>query len=304
MDFSADRRGEMIDYVIEKYGRNHTARVGAFQITKVKAAISNAGRMLGMPVEQVANIKKTIPFNVKDEYGEKITEPTFKDIINDNNAGKFRQAMNDYPELFKIATDLESHPKTYSIHAAGVVIVPDDLMDKIPIRVDKKTGCYVSTIDKHYIEKIGIKYDFLPLQTAALVDKTCQDAGIHLDLSDDSFFEDKAVWAAIGSTNTTGMFQISSDLYKQHMPKLHPTNLQELAACLALVRGPCIAAGTDEIYMDVVNKKKEIELIDPGYDKVCKGTNGICIYQEEVMALGVAYGFTLDESYKLMKAIK
>lgn len=301
VDFSSAERDSMKDYVIEKYGREHTALVGTFGIRKAKDAIHAAGRLLNVDLDTINDICKAAPFKVTDDAGEEVKSPTIEQML--DTSKKFKSFQVQYPELFKTAIDMESFPKSVGIHAAGIVISPGSILEKMPVRVDKASGRYVSMIDKNFIENIAIKYDFLALATSSVIDKTIQDAGISIDWDDDDLYQDKKVWDAIGSQNTIGMFQISSSLYRQRMPRLHPRNLQEMAACLALVRGPCVSAKTDEIYMDTINGKRDVMKVDPRYDEVMKETHGICIYQEELMKLAVAYGMTQDESDTLRKAV-
>ena len=107
----------------------------------------------------------------------------------------------------------------------------------------------------------------------------------------------------IGSKNTTSLFQIGSKTYKERMGRLKPKSIQELAACLALVRGPCISEKLDEVYMQIVEGKKEVELIHPIYDNVTKNTNGILIYQEQIIQLLNDLGFEPEDSFSCMKAM-
>lgn len=122
----------------------------------------------------------------------------------------------------------------------------------------------------------------------------------NFDFIPDSY-DDPKVWALIGSKYTAGLFQIGTKTYKQRMPRLKPKTIKELAACLALVRGPCIASKMDERYMKIIEGKEEIELIHPIYDKVCKVTNGVLLYQEQLMKICNNIGFSLEEGYKIMK---
>ena len=301
LDFSSSRRDEMKDYVIEKYGKEHVALVGTFGIRKAKDALRAAGRMYDIEQETMNRICKAAPFKVKDEDGEDIANPTLTDMLRDSK--RFQKMEEEFPDLLKAAIQMESFPKSIGIHAAGIIISPHNILDTIPIRVDRKTGRYVATIDKEYIENLALKYDFLALNSVDTIQKTIQDAGIQIDLNDETFYQDKTVWDSIATNHTVGVFQISSNIYRQRMPRLHPQNIQQMAACLALVRGPCISAKTDELYMDIQNHKKSVVHIDPRYDAVTKDTNGICIYQEQIMKLGTSYGLTSSESYALMKAV-
>ena len=115
-------------------------------------------------------------------------------------------------------------------------------------------------------------------------------------------YDDEEVWKLISSRNTTGLFQIGSNTYKSRMYKLKPNSIEELANCLALVRGPCISSKLDQKYINVLNGKEDIELIHPMYDSVVKNTCGIMIYQEQLMAVCSNMGLPLHEGYDLMKA--
>ena len=115
-------------------------------------------------------------------------------------------------------------------------------------------------------------------------------------------YDDEKVWKLISSRNTTGLFQIGSNTYKTRMYKLKPNSIEELANCLALVRGPCISSKLDQKYINVLNGKEDIELIHPMYDDVVKDTCGIMIYQEQLMAVCSNMGLPLHEGYDLMKA--
>lgn len=288
-------------YIVRKYGREHCALVGTYGIRKAKAAIKAAGRFLEMDLDTVNAVCKAAPFRVCGDDGEEVKDPTIEQML--DASAKFHSYQVQYPELFSTAQDMESFPVLYGIHAAGIVITPDNILEKMPVRWDEKKQIIVSLIDKNSIEHLAIKYDFLSLATQAIVDKTIKDAHVNFDWNDDAFFEDDKVWDSIGTSNTIGMFQISSALYRQRMPRLKPRNLADMAACIALVRGPCISSGTDKDYMDILEGKKLVASIDSRYDEVTRSTNGICIYQEQLMKIAVAYGMTQDEADQLRKAV-
>lgn len=112
---------------------------------------------------------------------------------------------------------------------------------------------------------------------------------------------DKAIWELISSNKTTGLFQIGTDTYKKRMPRLAPKTINELAACLALVRGPCISAGSDETYMKVQEGLEDIHLIHPYYDSVTKETNGVLLFQEQLMDICVNMGTSIERGFQIMK---
>lgn len=134
-----------------------------------------------------------------------------------------------------------------------------------------------------------------------MLDKLEKATGVKFDIENDEF-DDPKIWKNIGSTNTTGLFQIGSNTYKRRMPRLKPKTLNELADCLALVRGPCISSKLDEKYMRILEGKEEVELIHPMYDEAVKDTNGIMIYQEQLMNCCHNMGLPLHLGYDLMKA--
>ena len=139
------------------------------------------------------------------------------------------------------------------------------------------------------------------MNTLSLLKKLEIMTGVVFDIEFDEF-NDSKVWDTIGSKYTTGLFQINSDIYKKRMSRLKPKTLNELADCLALVRGPCISSKLDEKYMRILEEKEEVEYIHPAYDEAVKDTNGIMIYQEQLMKCCNNMGLPLHEGYNLMKA--
>ena len=113
--------------------------------------------------------------------------------------------------------------------------------------------------------------------------------------------DDENVWDLISSNKTTGLFQIGTDTYKKRMPRLAPKTISELAACLALVRGPCISSGSDEVYMRIQEGVENVELIHPYYDDATKDTNGVMIFQEQLMNVCVNMGTSIERGFQIMK---
>lgn len=148
---------------------------------------------------------------------------------------------------------------------------------------------------------MAIKYDYLSLATLDVTSATEIDINFEADFDDDVWLNNPYVWDTIGSKNTTTLFQIASDTYKKRMDRLKPRTIEELAACLALVRGPCISSKLDEVYMQVVEGKREVELIHPFYDSVTASTNGVLLYQEQMMQILVNFGMDLERAFQVMK---
>lgn len=302
-DFSAERRPEMFDYVNKKYGIDHCAFVSTQHMRKAKGAIRDCGRILGLDLKTVNAIAGLIPDSYYEDDGSKAVEITLKDCL--RWMPEFRKYKQQYPKLFDAAEHLEGLPTTNSIHAAGIIISPVPLIGILPLIRSEgdKEGYLCSSLDLHDAESFGVvKFDFLSIGSLSVYDKTEKDSNFVFDYENDKY-DDPQVWDLIGSNFTTGIFQLSSFTYKKRMPRLRPRNLDQLAACLALVRGPCIMSGMDEQYMQVVEGKAEIQKLHPLYDSVTADTNGAILYQEQIMKIIVNFGFDIETSYRVMKMI-
>lgn len=299
IDIISSKRDLMQHYAVQKYGKNSCALVSTTSYRKAKKAIRDVARVLSIDLSVADAIAKLIPVVYYDDAGEKTTDLSIEESL--KIVPELRQYQKKYPDLFKYAMQLEDLPAAASIHAAGVIISPYDLTEKMPLVRSNKEGILATGYDKNIAEKFAIKFDFLALKNLDIIKDTLDAAQIELNL-DDEFFHDEEVWKLIGSKNTTGLFQISSPTYKRRMHRLKPKNIDELATCLALVRGPCISAKADEKFMQILEGKLDIEKIEPIYDSITKETNGILVFQEQLMNLCVAYGINIDTSYDILKA--
>lgn len=298
LDFASDRRQEMFNYAVNKYGADFCAAVSTFQMRKAKSAIKDACRILG--IEEGDAIAKLIPMTYYDSEGDKMTDLSIEESL--KVVEELREYQDIYPEMFDMAIKIESLPRATSIHAAGTLISKTPLHNLIPMIKKADSLLNATSLDLSQAEKMKlVKYDFLGIATLGVVDEVERITGDKFDCEFDKF-DDEKVWKLIGSRNTTGLFQIASPTYKQRMSRLKPHTIEELAACLALVRGPCISAKTDEKYMKILEGKEEVELIHPIYDEAVKDTFGIMIYQEQLMACCANFGLPLHEGYDLMKA--
>lgn len=298
-DFASSGRQSMFDYVVNKYGADHCAAVSTFQIRKAKSAIKDACRI--MDIEDAEAIAKLIPMTYYDEDGDKMSDLSIKESL--KVVPELREYETIYPEMFAMAIKLEGLPRASSIHAAGTLIAKTPLHDLVPmIKKDGDGILNATSFDLSQAEKMMlVKYDFLGLSTLDVIADVQEQTGDIFDVEFDNY-NDKRIWDLIGSRNTTGLFQIASKTYKDRMPRLKPKTIEELAACLALVRGPCISAGTDKLYMDIQEGKAEIKKLHPVYDNATLKTNGIMIYQEELMECCKNFGLPLHKGYDLMKA--
>lgn len=298
MDIASAKRHMMFDYTVEKYGKDHCAAVSTFQIRKAKSAIKDACRI--MDIDDGEEIAKLIPMICYDEEGDKLTDLSIEQSL--EQVEELREWAKIYPEMFDMAIKIEGLPRATSIHAAGTLIAKTTLHDLVPMIKKDDSNLNATSFDLSQAEKMMlVKYDFLGLSTLDVIADNMEKTNDVFDIEFDNY-DDENIWNLIGSRNTAGLFQIASNTYKTRMPRLAPKTIEELAACLALVRGPCISAKTDEKYMRILEGKEEVELIHPIYDEATKDTYGIMIYQEQLMACCANFGLPLHEGYDLMKA--
>ena len=298
MDIASAKRHMMFDYTVNKYGDDHCAAVSTFQIRKAKSAIKDACRI--MDIDDGEAIAKLIPMTHYDEEGDKMSDLDIETSL--QVVPELREYQEIYPEMFDMAIKLEGLPRATSIHAAGTLIAKTTLHDLVPMIKKDGGDLNATSFDLSQAEKMMlVKYDFLGLSTLDVIADVQDATGDIFDIEFDKY-DDERIWKLIGSRNTTGLFQIASKTYKSRMPRLSPKTIEELAACLALVRGPCISAGTDKLYMDIQEEKAEVKFLHPVYNSATAETNGIMIYQEQLMECCKNFGLPLHEGYDLMKA--
>lgn len=302
IDYDSSRRDEMFRYAVSEYGINNCALVSTLHMRKAKGALRDSARVLGIDYEIGDAAAKLIPVVYYDDDGEKTTDLGILDSI--SIIEELRVMQEKYPELFDLAIKLEGLASGSGIHAAGIIISPISLTDKLPLVASNKEGILATSLNLADAETAGfVKFDYLSLASLAVIDNTERAVNFKFDFRNDEMLSDPDVWSLIGSRNTTGLFQISSKTYKDRMPRLKPTTIQELAACLALVRGPCISSGADKQYMEIIEGKRVVDPIHPLYYKATKNTNGILIYQEDLMQIIVNFGFDLETGYKVVKFV-
>lgn len=301
MDCPSEHREQMFKYVIDKYGLDHCAAVSTFTMRKAKSAIRDTCRLLEIDLKTADNIAKLIPtvyYLDDDSEEDKLVDLSIEETL--EHVPEFREYQNIYPELFDIAQKLEGLESSTSIHAAGTLITKDPVIESMPmIRQNKELQA--TALELRACESVkGIKYDFLGLNTLDIIIYCQELTGDIFDMEFNSC-DDENIWNLISSNKTTGLFQIGTDTYKRRMPRLAPKTISELAACLALVRGPCISAGTDEIYMKIQEGVEDVHLIHPYYDNATKDTNGALIFQEQLMQVCINMGMSIEDGFKTMK---
>ena len=301
IDFCYERRQEVIDYVIRKYGEANVAQIITFGTMAARAAIKDVGRALAMPYADVDRISKMIP------AGSQGKNPTLQEALDQvPELEEMRQNDPQVNKLFDIAMKLEGLYRHSGVHAAGVVIGDRPLDQLVPLYKDPRAEMPVTQYDMKYVEETGlIKFDFLGLKTLTVIKRAVdwikKTHGIELDM-DKVPLDDKITYELMQRGDTAGVFQFESagmmDVHKQ----IKPDRFEDLIAIVSLYRpGPM-----DNIpsYIKRKHGEEEITYLHPMLEPILKETYGIMIYQEQVMNIARALGgYTMGGADKLRKVM-
>lgn len=302
MDFADDRRDEVLSYCRSKYGWDHVAHIITFGTMAARAAIRDVGRAMGLSYGFCDQIAKLVPmFSSIDDTFKNI--PEFKNLYDTNTDAK---------RLLDYAKKLEGVCRHASVHACGVVITKNPVVEYTPVqRVsgdDAKNICtqYSSSTKTSYVEKIGLlKMDFLGLKNLTIIQNTLRIIrkidNIHIDI-ETLPLDDKSTYALLERGETTGVFQLESSGMKRYLKLLKPTVFEDIVAMVALYRpGPM-----DWIPDFIAGKHgtKKIKYHHPKLEPILQNTYGVAVYQEQVMQIAQALaGFSLGEADILRKAM-
>lgn len=305
MDFCQERRGEIIEYVKEKYGKVNVAQVITFGSLLAKGVLRDVARIFGIDYSQADKFVKLIPDKLGITLKEaKELEPKIKEIINEEPL---------YKRLYSFGEHLEGIKRNTGMHAAGVVISDEELWKKSPLyKQDENDEAIVTQYSLNYLEPVDlIKFDFLGLKTLTVIDKTIKNIKenknkeINIDLLT---LDDENVFKLIQSGKTLGLFQIESDGMQDLAKRLKPTNFEDIIAMLALYRPGPMDSGMLDDYIERKHKRKEISYFFDEFEEVLKPilepTYGVIVYQEQVMQIVQAIaGFSLGEADIIRRAM-
>ena len=297
IDFCEARRGEVIEYVTRKYGRDNVAQIITFGTMKAKAVVRDVGRVMDMSFAEVDKIAKMIPFDLKMTLERALEEsPPLKEAY---------QKDAQVKELIDISKRLEGTTRHASTHAAGVVIAPEPLTDLVPL-FKSNTGDVTTQFDMKGCERIGLlKMDFLGLRTLTLIDNCVKmveaQLGIHID-PEKIPLDDAKTFELFTRGKTSGLFQFESDGMRDILQRFKPDRLEHLTALNALYR-----PGPMQMIDDFIRRRhgqKKVTYEHPSMEPILKETYGVMVYQEQVMKIASALaGFSLGEADILRKAM-
>ncbi len=299
IDFCMDRREEVIAYVQEKYGRDKVAQIITFGALLSKAAVRDVGRVLQMPYGQVDRLSKMIPVEgVKPVSIEKALadEPRLREEA---------KAEEVVDRLLTYAQQIEGLLRNASTHAAGVVIGDRPLDQLVPLYRDPRSDMPATQFNMKWVEQAGlVKFDFLGLKTLTVIQNALdllKGRGVEVDISAIPL-DDPATYELYASARTVAVFQVESTGMMDALRRMKPTCIEDIVALVALYRpGPMENIPT---YCEVKNGMRERASIHPLIDHILEETQGIIVYQEQVMQIAqVMAGYTLGGADMLRRAM-
>ncbi len=297
IDFCQRRRDEVIEYVRQTYGTDSVSQIATFNILKARSAIRDVGRVMGMPFGDVDRIAKLIPEDLNITLERSVEEsPQLHELV---------EGDDDVRQLVDTAARLEGLARHCGVHAAGVVIAPERLVNLVPL-IRTTNGEVCTQFDKDDVETLGLlKMDFLGLRTLTVMEDAVasirKSANPDLDLSSVPF-DDPAVYDLFSSGDTDGIFQFESSGMKDVLRKVQPRVFGDLAALNALYR-PGPMQFIDD-YAERRHGRKAITYVFPELEEIIGETYGIIVYQEQVMRIAVRIaGFSLAKADTLRKAM-
>ena len=301
IDFADDQRGDVIDYVRNKYGTNCVSQIITFNRLSSKAVIRDVARVLNIPIPIVNKITKFIPSKFGKVYtiDQALAEVPELKWVKDSKE-------DDIKNLIKYAKVLEGMNRNASKHAAGVVITPDDVSNYVPLANAVSQTDIVTQFNMKEIENAKLlKMDFLGLRTLTIIRDTVtlikKNHGVEIDI-DNIPLDDEKTLQLFSKGQTTGIFQFESAPMREYLKKLKPTSLIDLAAMNALYR-----PGPMEFIDDFIDRKfgvKETVYLHPELEPILKETHGIIVYQEQVIQIANKVGrMSLAEADLLRRAM-
>ena len=314
VDFDDRRRGEVIKYVTEKYGDERVAQIVTYGTIKAKQALKDSGRVLGFPFSMGEKLTKAMPPPImgKDIPLSGIFDkahPRFKEAVD------IRTVIESDPEartVFDTALGIENLKRQWGVHAAGVIMSSDPLIDIIPIMKREQDGQIVTQFDYPAAESLGlIKMDFLGLRNLTIIDDALDNIranrGEDLVL-EDLELDDKPSYDLLARGDTLGVFQLDGGPMRGLLRLMKPDNFEDISAVLALYRPGPMGADSHTNYALRKNRIQPITPIHPELEEPLKevlgGTYGLIVYQEQVMSIAQKLaGFTLAQADLLRRAM-
>ncbi len=293
IDFSDKRRDEVIDYVVEKYGREHVAHIVTFGTLKAKMSLRDVGKVYDIPLKTVDRLIKQIPTKINITLKQAFEQShTFAKMI---------QESSELQEVFTMALSIENFPRHVSTHAAGVVLSLKKLHEVVPL-IQVEDAMLSTQYSMEYLERLGlIKMDFLGLRNLSIIDEVVESIDQELDvlklpLDDEKTFE------LIRKGDTVGIFQLESEGMKRLLVQMKCDRFEDIVATIALYRpGPM---ENIPMYLKAKHSNQQQFDVHPLMQPIVTDTYGILIYQEQILqAVKSIANFSLSKADQLRKAM-
>lgn len=298
IDFDADRCGEVKDYMVERFGTEHTAQIITFGRLTAKAVIRDIGRALDVPLPEVNRIAKLIPVAPGMTLEKAINAvPEFKEITEDSK----------YEKLFRIARALEGVARNSGVHPAGVALTKGKLTQHVPL-CRSKDGATVTQYNMEILQEIGInKLDILSIDALPTIQRTIklveENHNVKIDI-DNLPLEDAAAYDLLCEGRTLGVFQLGGQGMIDLVTKLQPRTIEDIAPVVSLYRPGPIQSGMMDEYVGRKLGTIAVEYEHPVLEPILKDTYGTMVYQEQIMKIGQEMaGFTLGQTDLLRRAM-
>jgi len=314
VDFDERRRGEVIRYVSDKYGDDRVAQIVTYGTIKAKQAVKDAARVLGYPFAMGDKITKVMPPPVmgKDVPLSKIFDSKHERYGEGN---EFRALVDSDPEVKRVvetAQGLEGLKRQWGVHAAGVIMSSEPLLDIVPIMRREQDGAIITQFDFPSCEKLGlVKMDFLGLRNLTILDDAVDNIKANRDetlILEELALDDVKTYELLTRGDTLGVFQLDGGPMRSLLRSLRPDNFEDISAVIALYRPGPMGMNSHNEYADRKTGRKPVEPVHPELADALKDllgdTYGLIVYQEQVMAIAQHLaGYTLGAADLLRRAM-
>ena len=298
IDICRERRDELIDYVVHKYGRDRVAHIITFGRMKARAAIRDIGRVLDIDLKKIDKLAKLIsPFQT--------LEKTLKENV---EVAKLYTTDIELQKVIDLAIRIENKVRHVSTHAAGILITKEDLDRTVPIYLDEKEGVIATQYQMKELEELGLlKIDFLGLKNLSNIQRTIDYIKKYKNIDVDLYkipLDDKKVFQMLSLGDSTGVFQLESTGIRKIMKRLKPDKFEDIVALLALYRPGPLQSGMVDDFINRKNGKEKIEYPHKDLEIILKETYGVILYQEQVMKIASYMAdYSLGEADLLRRAM-
>ncbi|MCK4359716.1 MAG: DNA polymerase III subunit alpha [Candidatus Cloacimonetes bacterium] len=300
IDFSAEKRNDVIDYIIKEYGRKNVSQIITFGSLGAKMVVRDVGRVMGLPQGEVNQIAKKISSRPGIILKNAIEEnPELKNLIN---------SKEEYKKLIEYSETLEGLLRHSGVHAAGLVIAPDNLINYVPLAKSVKDNSVVTQYEGKWLEKIKLlKLDCLGLKNITCIEKTLElvkkNHNKEIDI-DNIDLNDISTYELLCKGDTDGVFQFEGSGMRNVLMQINPNCIDDLAVCTALYRPGPLNSGMHKVFIRRKNNEEKVVYLHPLIEEIIRPTYGVIVYQEQVMQIAHKLaGFSFSEADILRKAM-